>query len=68
MPADTDEQFFPTLAFGFAGTNGETLYQLWVGTLGTQDWRKVPMLELGKAAPKAQSIAGFVPAEEEDAD
>jgi hypothetical protein len=61
-----EETYFPTLAFGFAGVKNEELYQLWVGSLGHQDWRKVPMIELGKTAPKVQSIAGYVPAEEED--
>lgn len=61
-----DEVFYPTLAFGFAGSKGEVLHQLWIGSFGTQDWRKVPMIELGKTAPKVQSIAGYVPAEEED--
>ena len=64
--SDPSEEFFPTLAFGFSGTKGEVLYQLWIGSLGTQDWRKVPMIELGKQPPKPQSIAGYVPIEDED--
>ena len=57
-----DEVFYPTLAFGFSG---ERLMQLWVGSLGGQDWRKVPTLDLPKTV-KPQSIAGFVPIEDED--
>ena len=63
---DPEEQFFPTLAFGFAGPRGhEKLMQLWVGSFGSQDWRPVPTIKLGK---KPAAIAGFVPEEEEGSD
>ena len=59
------ETFFPTLAFGFQGTNGTAkLCQLWVGSQGSQDWRAVP--DVSKTdTDRPQSVAGFVPEDEE---
>ena len=57
-----DEVFYPTVAFGFSE---EKLHQLWISTLGTLDWRPVPMVELGKVK-RQEAIAGYVP-EDDDA-
>ena len=63
-----DEEFYPTVAFGFSGSKGqEKLHQMWIGTMGTIDWRPVPIVELGKGnAPRKNAIAGYVPEEDEE--
>ena len=57
-----DEVFYATVAFGFSH---DRLHQMWLGTMGTVDWRPVPMIELGKQPPKPAAIAGWVSEDDE---
>ena len=60
------EPYYPTVAFGFIMLEGKTiLHQMWVDQWGKVEWRPVPMLDLPKHT-RSDSIAGFVPEEEEN--
>lgn len=66
---EDDEVFYPTVAFGFSGPKGqEKLHQMWIGTLGTIEWRPVPLLQLAKGNKRPAAIAGVVEQEDEDGD
>ena len=59
-----DEQYFPTVAFGFP-EGDKRLHQMWIGNFGTLDWRPVPIIKLGKVT-RQPTIAGVLPWEDDD--
>jgi hypothetical protein len=62
------EELYPTVAFGFAPIKGKMmLHQMWVDQWGNVEWKPVPMIE-PKKGMRSDSIAGFVPEEDEPAD
>lgn len=58
------EEFIPVAFFGFQMEGDkQVIYQLWSTAFGKQEWRPVPMIELGPQ--RNPSVAGFLPEDDD---
>lgn len=62
------EDFFPTLVFGFIldGKGEQELSQMFVSNYGHTVWRPVPVIKEGMQSSRRAAVAGYVPEEDED--
>lgn len=65
MSSANQDEFMPTIMFGFMLKDGKNiLHQMWVTPMGLTEWRQVPMLEL--SSERKPAVAGYLEENDED--